>query len=283
MGENILIKGLKLLRENPEGLIKKELENELGKDKFYTEFLFFALMGKQEDHLIILNNKEKWILTKSGFDYLRQVELEENQIEVINVQKEQKEILSKQVEVSKEQTKIQSGQKRFMGLLIIVTLILGVLSYNIQIKQTEILEQTSVPNRAELFIRGVRTSGENIPTYHYSAFSDPNMGDIDIYIANVGRIPSGVVNLIGWENENWLDSSVLKEGYPTHFLNIESGGLNVTELKIKNISDVPLGVSDLILKYDCNFCEPLTNFINITICVYESSYGECQKLINEIK
>jgi len=155
-------------------------------------------------------------------------------------------------------------------LLVFATIGLGVIGFF----QYKLLSETSIPNKAELFFNYQRVTGEQIPSYDINYI---NKGEkkIMLYMANIGRIPSGQIFINRW-TDNWLDheamNDLLKEERQFELKSGETTNISLP-LKISkdiNISEVKLGKGKIHFIYECNFCDPTEDEVEVEICLYNS-------------
>ncbi len=192
--------------------------------------------------------------------------------ELKDMQKENVSIQRQQKDISKSNRNINFSNVGVMVSLVIITVVLGTLNYCL-------LEETSVPNKAVLEIKAIRTRGEPSPKFSLNDIMNDNV-EIQLFLANTGRIPTSTVNLLRW-NDSWISIDSLNkiDSYYTHIQNIKSGDTFTSTIPIiwDKKSEIPLGKTKIHISYDCDFCESFLDEKEIEICIYEENYNNCKK------
>ncbi|MEK6833101.1 MAG: hypothetical protein AABY32_03565 [Nanoarchaeota archaeon] len=174
-------------------------------------------------------------------------------------------------------------------ILIIATIVLT--TYNINTaknanelieRQLNIEEMSFIPNYAEIKINAIRTNDQPVPSYEILelvpgyTWTEGFGGQLQVFVANTGRIPTGVINFIEFE-EDWVEVNSI--GNRNYIRNIPAGEVNYTELYFKaiDINAIKTGLQNLTLRYDCKFCKPQVDKIKIPICIHnQTGYEECR-------
>ncbi|MEK6833107.1 MAG: hypothetical protein AABY32_03595 [Nanoarchaeota archaeon] len=144
---------------------------------------------------------------------------------------------------------------------------------NIQQNIERIESSSSIPNIADISFKAQQIAGREIPVWNEKALGIDGNAELEIYLANLGRIPTGSINI-----EMINTSMFYFFGNTTYIGNIESGKTEKVKLIIKkNYPDEELksGYYDLGLQIRCDFCDELKKEI-IKICIFnDGEMGKC--------